>query len=178
MKVMKLTSAAIAVLVGIGTSVAMAVDCASGECKVAVKSDASCPVKAGSCATDQCPAGMKADGKCCAAKVNIAVVNTEGLATLLDSKVPLKLFDARSGKYDDGQRIPGAQQLSPDADEAVIAKAIPEKTDLIVTYCAGVKCPASKALADRLKKLGYSHVIEYPLGIAGWLEAGKAVEKK
>ena len=97
---------------------------------------------------------------------------------MIQAKVALKIFDARSGKYDDGQRIPGAQQLSPDADEAVIAKAIPGKDELVVTYCAGVKCPASKALADRLKKLGYSNVIEYPQGIAGWLEAGKAVDKK
>jgi rhodanese-related sulfurtransferase len=164
MKVIKIASVAVAALVGVGSSIALANSNASGK-------DMACPSGA-------CTMNMKAGAKCCPAGAKEAVVNTEGLATLLQSKVSLKLFDARSGKYDDGQRIPGAQQLSPDAAEAVIAKAIPDKSELVVTYCAGVKCPASKALADRLKKLGYSNVIEYPQGIAGWLEAGKAVDKK
>ncbi len=131
-------------------------------------SSGSCPMKKSCCGKEKCAVEKKCDS---------SVVNTEGLAALIQSKVPIKILDARSGKYDDGQRIPGAQQLSADADAAIIAKALPEKSALIVTYCAGVKCPASKALADRLKKDGYSNVIEYPQGIAGWLEAGKTVEK-
>jgi len=155
MKVVKIASIAVAALVGMGSAVAMA--------------DAAC--KDGVCTLEK-------KASCCPAAGKEAVVNTEALATLIQSKVPLKIFDARSVKYDDGQRITGAQQLSPDADEAVITKAIPDKSQLVVTYCAGLKCPASKALADRLKKLGYTNVIEYPQGIAGWLEAGKAVDNK
>lgn len=105
-------------------------------------------------------------------------IGTAALKTLLDAKAPSAVLDARSGKYDDGRRIPGARQLSPDAEEAVITQALPDKKALIVTYCAGLKCPASKMLADRLKKLGYSNVLEYPEGIAGWAEAGNAVEQK
>ena len=48
---------------------------------------------------------------------------------------------------------------------------------LVVTYCAGLKCPASHQLAERLEKLGYGNVIEYPEGIPGWIEAGHAVEQ-
>ena len=89
MKVMKYASIAVATLVGMGSAIAMADGCASGACSVDPKSGAkSCPVAA-----------------------KEAVVNTEGLATLIQAKVALKIFDARSGKYDDGQRIPGAQQL-------------------------------------------------------------------
>ena len=177
MKVIKIASVAVAALVGVGSAVAWA-NCGgcpvgAGGAKKASEKDASCP--GGVCAVEK-KCDMKE--KCCPVAAKEAVVNTEGLATLIQSKVPLKLFDARSGKYDDGQRIPGAQQLSADADEAVIATAIPDKSALVVTYCAGVKCPASKALSDRLKKLGYTNVIEYPQGISGWLEAGKAVDKK
>jgi rhodanese-related sulfurtransferase len=176
MKVMKIASVAVAALVGVGSAVAF------GHCGTCGVGDDHAKAKAsdkgGACPGGVCTVEQKADCKGCPVAAKEAVVNTEGLSTLIQSKVPLKLFDARSGKYDDGQRIPGAQQLSADADEAVIAKAIPDKSALVVTYCAGVKCPASKALADRLKKLGYSNVIEYPQGIAGWLEAGKAVDKK
>ncbi len=171
MKVTKIASVAVATLVGVGSAVALANCGACGADKN--KAEGKEVKKEAACANGVCKLDLK--GKTEAAKE--AVVNTEGLATLIQSKVPLKIFDARSGKYDDGQRLPGAQQLSADADESVITKAIPDKATLVVTYCAGVKCPASKALADRLKKLGYANVIEYPQGIAGWLEAGKAVEK-
>jgi len=107
-----------------------------------------------------------------------AVINTEGLAILIRSKVPLKVFDARIGKYDDGRRVPGAQTLSPSAESDVVSKVLPDKNALVVTYCAGLTCPASKMLADHLKKLGYTNVIEYPQGIAGWAEAGNMVEQK
>jgi rhodanese-related sulfurtransferase len=86
------------------------------------------------------------------------------------------ILDARSGKYDDGRRIPGAKVLNADADEAEVAKVLPEKGALVVTYCGGLTCPASNALAERLKKLGYANVIEYPQGIAGWTKDGNSVE--
>lgn len=167
MTVLKVASVAVAALVGIGSSAAWAqaagAACGAGACGVEKQAkDKACDVVKKECS------GAKTEG----------VVNTEGLDALLKSKAPIKIFDARSGKWDDGKRIPGAQQLSADADEAVITQAIPSKETLVVTYCAGPKCPASKMLHDRLKKLGYSNVIEYPQGIAGWLEAGKAVEDK
>ena len=175
MKEMKIASVAVAALVGMCSAIALA-NC--GTCEVAKDHDsAKESAKAPGCAGGVCPLGKSGDTKVCPVATKEAVVNTEGLAAILQSKVPIKILDARSGKYDDGQRIPGAQQLSADADAAIIAKALPDKSTLIVTYCAGVKCPASKALADRLKKDGYSNVIEYPQGIAGWLEAGKTVEK-
>ncbi len=40
---------------------------------------------------------------------------------------------------------------------------------LLVTYCTNLKCPASRALAARLTALGYTHVLEYPEGIEGWV---------
>ncbi|MEI8140381.1 MAG: rhodanese-like domain-containing protein [bacterium] len=176
MKIVKMASVAVAALVGVGSAVAMAHcgTCGVDDDHAKTKGDD----KAVACPAGACAVEMNADAKGCPVASKEAVVNTEGLATLINSKVPLKIFDARSGKYDDGQRLSGAQQLSADADEAVISKAIPDKSALVVTYCAGLKCPASKALADRLKKLGYTNVIEYPQGIAGWLEAGKAVDKK
>lgn len=126
-----------------------------------------------------CAFGKKGDASGCpVAGTQAAVVNTAALKVLLDVKAPAAVLDARSGKYDDGKRLPGAKQLSPDAEESVIATTLPDKNALIVTYCAGLTCPASKALADRLKKLGYSKVLEYPEGIAGWIAAGNVVEQR
>ena len=104
-------------------------------------------------------------------------IDAKGLKALLDTKAPMVLLDARSGKYDDGQRIPGAKQMNPDATDADIAKAAPSKDALIVAYCTSLKCPASKMLAENLVKLGYKNVIKYPGGIEEWVKLGNPVEK-
>jgi len=104
-------------------------------------------------------------------------ITTAGLRALLQSKVPLTILDARSGKYDDGRRIPGAKSLNADSKVSEILKILPEKESLIITYCSNLKCPASHKLFEHLKSLGYKNLLEYPEGIAGWIEAGYEVEK-
>lgn len=144
----------------------------------AVKDKAACTDKdkaACGAAESKAAVGGKAGCKGCPVKA-AGGVDTESLAALVDAKTPLTILDARSGKYDDGKRIPGAKALSPTAEQAEIEKALPDKKARIVTYCAGVTCPASGQLSARLKSLGYVDVQEYHEGIAGWTKAGKPVE--
>lgn len=110
-----------------------------------------------------------------AAAVQEVKINTSVLERLLRSSVKVVILDARTGKYDDGTRIPGAQSLSPSATEEEASKIIASKKDLVVTYCSNLKCQASHKLAGRLRELGYVNVLEYPEGIAGWKEAGNNV---
>jgi rhodanese-related sulfurtransferase len=123
--------------------------------------------KAGKCTEQTCPAAKTA--------VKHPEIGTEHLQTLLRSGVPLVVLDARTGKYDDGTRIPGARSLSPAADAETAAKAVPSKETLVVTYCAGTHCPASGMLANHLSELGYKNIFEYPQGIEGWVKAGQEV---
>lgn len=110
-------------------------------------------------------------------KHEFPTIDTAALKVLLATNDDLVLLDARSGKYDDGQRLPGAGQMSPNSQTKEMKKAIPAKDSLIVTYCSNVKCPASLHLARALKKHGYTNVIKYPAGIEGWMAAGNQVEK-
>ena len=96
---------------------------------------------------------------------------------MLNAKTPLILLDARSGKFDDGTRIPSAKSLNSESKVLEILKMVPDKESLVVTYCSNLKCPASDKLAKHLKSLGYKNVVEYPEGIQGWKEAGNSVEK-
>lgn len=105
------------------------------------------------------------------------LINTPGLLALIQARAPMVLLDARSAKWDDGKRIPGAKSLTADASLNEIRKHIKSQDQLIVTYCSGLTCPASRNLSERLKKLGYKNVIEYPEGIKGWMEAGHPVER-
>lgn len=138
--------------------------------------DAECSVGACEVATPD-NAGTKADTEVKAkVKETMAEISSESLKVLLESGVPLVLLDARSGKYDDGKRIPGAGSLNANSTKEEISEIIKDKNGLIVTYCSNLQCPASAALARHLKELGYSNVLEYRPGIAGWLEAGNQVE--
>ncbi|MFC1451976.1 rhodanese-like domain-containing protein [Verrucomicrobiota bacterium] len=135
------------------------VGCGSGKA-AACKAKAACAAKSG------CGAAKAAEE---------AGLSTSALKVLLASGVDVAVFDARTGKYDDGRRIPGAGSLSATASEEEVAAAIPSKDALVVTYCTNLKCPASSMLAGRLKELGYKNVLEYPHGIEGWAGAGNEV---
>jgi rhodanese-related sulfurtransferase len=111
------------------------------------------------------------------AEATLPTIGTDALAALVRAKAPVTILDARSGKFDDGRRIPGAKALAASADDATIAATAGAKDGLIVTYCSNPKCPASKKLAERLQALGYTNVIKYPDGIDGWVAAGQDITK-
>ena len=102
-------------------------------------------------------------------------IGTAALKTMMDAGTAMTLVDARTGKGDDGRRIPGAVSLSPMATEQEIESVLKSKDALVVSYCGNLKCPASRILAVRLQGLGYKHVLEYTHGIEGWAAAGHPV---
>mgnify|MGYP003572335081 CR=1 FL=1 len=116
-------------------------------------------------------------GKVCSACKAKHSIDTKALKKAIESKEKLVILDARSAKFDDGRRIPGAKQLTSSASaEKVAAVAGSDKDAKIITYCSSLKCGASAKLAKKLRKAGYTNVIEYPRGIAGWAEAGNSVK--
>lgn len=138
-----------------------------------------CTAKKAEACTKCVPGGAacaKCEAKAGVAGSKDAEIDTLALATLLGSAAKVVVLDARSGKYDDGRRIPGAKTLSPGATADQAAAHIPSKDALVVTYCSNLQCPASRMLAKRLKSLGYENVLEYPKGIAGWAEDGQPIE--
>lgn len=102
-------------------------------------------------------------------------VDTRGLVTLISSKVPLVILDARQGKWDDGKRIATAQTLPEGATKEQIEGLIPNKDSLIVVYCSNSQCPASNYLASQLSELGYSNILKYKEGIQEWMNSGNPV---
>lgn len=104
-------------------------------------------------------------------------IDMMGLEALMNSQTPMVLIDARIDKYFDGTLIPGAKRLHIESSQADVEKLLPEKNMLVVVYCAGVGCPASKMLANRLIKEGYKNVIDYHHGIREWKAHKKPIEK-
>lgn len=144
------------------------------------------PALAGSCGScSTCASGDakaapdKKAGKDKGKADSAAVVNVTPVQVheLIKSGEPVVVLDARSGKYDDGRRLPGARSLNAGSPPEEIAKLLPDKNAKIVAYCAHEKCPAGPDLAKHLVKLGYKNVHELPVGIDGWEKAGFPVEK-
>ena len=159
----KVAGITIAVVAGLACQYAFANCGACGKHAEAEKPAAACS-KESSC----CKSG---DSKACA-----AALTTGEIKALLDSGKPVVLLDARTGQFDDGKRLPGAKGLSPEATEEQALKAAGAKDAQIVAYCSGLKCPASKKLAERLAALGFTNVRVYPEGMEGWKAAGGNVE--
>lgn len=183
----------IAAVLGAGLSVYVHAGC--GACggdaghthakKAAVKTQTDAKAVCQACTADKkpckaCPVAATAKAKAAKAKAvahAVKTVTTDQLANMIEKNETVVVLDARSGKYDDGRRIPGAKSLNAKSTPEEVAAVVGDKDTKIVTYCSGVKCPASGYLAKHLTKLGYKNVIEYPEGIAGWAESGKKVEK-
>lgn len=109
--------------------------------------------------------------------VACGTIDMLGLEALIDAKTPMVLIDARTDKYFDGTLIAGAKRLHVESSQADVEKLLPEKNTLIVVYCAGIGCPASKMMASRLIKEGYKNVIDYHHGIREWKANNKPIEK-
>ncbi|MBS0271271.1 MAG: rhodanese-like domain-containing protein [Proteobacteria bacterium] len=103
-------------------------------------------------------------------------IGIQELEALIQSKTPMQLVDARTDKWFDGTLIAGAKRLPADATEETIAKTLPQKAELVVVYCGGAQCPASKNLAQRLVDAGYKNVIDYHGGISEWKANAKPTE--
>ncbi len=142
-------------------------DCPSGNCAVGSEKEG-CAIGDSGKISEQLPTNDKESA--------IKMINTEELEKIVSQKSAL-IFDARTGRWDDGTRIPGAASLSAENSVEEINKAIPNKDQAVVVYCGSRQCPASAKLAKKLVELGYKNIMEYPDGIKGWKESGKEIEK-
>lgn len=161
---------------GCAHATAASAKCDPAQCKdkaTAAKCDpAQCKDKATAAKCDPAQCKDKSKTTADAAKCNFKNMSTADVNGLLQKGEKVVIFDARSSKFDDGRRLPGAVALTADCKAEDVAKYAPAKDASIITYCAGVKCAASKNLATQLASLGYTNVNVYEEGIEGWEKAG------
>lgn len=100
------------------------------------------------------------------------VITRQGLETLLTSGEPFKLVEALPLKYYQEEHLPQALNLPLEQLAKLASELLPEKTELVVTYCASVSCENSATAAAQLRQLGYTNVLEYREGKADWKAAG------
>lgn len=73
--------------------------------------------------------------------------------------------------------IPGAVKLANYREYEPSAVLPKDKAQQVVFYCGNTKCTAAPKAAAKAKAAGYTNVSHMTVGIKGWVEAGKKVEK-
>ena len=86
------------------------------------------------------------------------------------------VIDALPADYYDQLHLPGALNLVADDVEELAPELLPDKDATVVTYCSNTACGNSKAVANRLERLGYTAVRAYRDGIQDWVAAGNPTE--
>ncbi len=88
------------------------------------------------------------------------------------------LVDVLSKEKYAARHVPGAKNIPETPDFAKTFEAalqVPKDTQIAV-YCSSNTCQASVRAADALERAGYTNVMHYEDGIAGWQQAGFAFD--
>ena len=78
------------------------------------------------------------------------------------------VFDLNAHRSWVRERVPGAINLAPDFDAALLPA---ERTTPLVFYCSNPLCRKAPQAARRAEKLGYTDVRVMAAGINGWVGA-------
>jgi rhodanese-related sulfurtransferase len=93
------------------------------------------------------------------------------LKQYLDQKQDLLLIDVLPREMYIKQHIPGAVNI-PIKDNENFLKDVEARVEsedqLIVVYCANIKCDASEKAAQKLESAGFSNVRRFEEGLEGW----------
>ena len=92
------------------------------------------------------------------------------------------LYESRSATFVDvgknaSVRIPGSRELSANLTEKEISAILPDKSAKIVIYGDADNRRDEGLMAEQLKKLGYTNVMEYPAGLEEWIMTGNPGEE-
>jgi rhodanese-related sulfurtransferase len=100
------------------------------------------------------------------------LIKREEIQQLLAAQAAVTLVEALPPGYYARGHLPGAVNLPHDQVRERAAQVLPDKSALIVVYCANTPCPNSAIAARTLEALGYTNVAEYVEGKQDWVEAG------
>ncbi|MFP4228453.1 MAG: rhodanese-like domain-containing protein [Salinivenus sp.] len=91
--------------------------------------------------------------------------------TALESERPPVLINALPREAHEAKHIPGSVNVPVDDIEQV-KTLVPNTDEPIVVYCANADCDASPTATRMLEGMGYTSVVDFEDGYAGWRRAG------
>lgn len=105
-------------------------------------------------------------------------VTVEELRRWLERGERFVLIDALAPMVYAHSHLPGAINVPPsDVDPSRLAKRIPDRNTMIITYCTSPDCDDSIRTAEKLSALGYTNVRRYGGGKNEWRDLGLPLER-
>jgi len=104
-------------------------------------------------------------------------ITAEELKKKIDAKEDFILIDVLSKESFEGKHVSTSINIPVDEIENRASSELPDKNKEIVVYCASTDCHASPRAGKKLEELGYTNVVDYEAGIAGWQDAGYEFEE-
>lgn len=101
----------------------------------------------------------------------LTTITAEELKDALESERPPVVINALAPEAHRARHIPGSINVPVDDIEQV-PSLVPNKDEAIVVYCANADCTASPKAAQKLEEMGYTNVVDFEDGYAGWRRAG------
>jgi len=110
-------------------------------------------------------------------KPSYGLIDREALKQKVDHKMAFQLWNTLPKEsHEKDVNIPGSKWVPADTlTKEVAEKLAPKKDSVIVVYCGGGQCQASKQAAEKLQSYGYSEVYTYEGGLADWKDGGLPV---
>lgn len=101
----------------------------------------------------------------------LTTISADELKRRLASERPPVLINTLPREAHQARHVPGSVNVPTDDIEQV-ETLVPNKDEPIVVYCANADCEASPTAAQKLEEMGYTDVVDFEDGYAGWRRAG------
>ena len=110
--------------------------------------------------------------------MNAPTIGTEDVRKMLDSGKDIVLLNVLPEVYFKKEHIPGSLNVDGYKMDFIpeLEKAGIRKDTAIVVYASGADSEASTYAAQRMLKHGWSKVMDYREGIAGWKQSGLSLQ--
>ena len=99
-------------------------------------------------------------------------ISAEDLKKKIDSKEDFEFVDVLSKDNYEAKHIPGSKSIPVDEIEERAETELSDKNKEVIVYCASTECQASPRAAKKLEEMGYTNVVDFESGLAGWQDAG------
>jgi rhodanese-related sulfurtransferase len=101
----------------------------------------------------------------------LTTISADDLKETLESEHPPVVINTLPKEAHEAKHIPGSINVPTD-DMDQVETLVPNKDEQIVVYCANADCTASPTAAQALEEMGYTNVLDFEDGYAGWRQAG------
>jgi len=104
-------------------------------------------------------------------------LNAKQLKSMIDGDQDFVLINVLSEAAFDEGHIPGSVNIPHEQDTFIdrVEAIVGDKSRQVVVYCANRTCQASPKAATKLTNAGFTNVMDFENGFAGWRLAGYEV---